>query len=76
MYMWIASNRNITTSYGPRGLTLDYDEKRKVLFYTILINGSESDTRIIEANWKGNMFDMDDYYLGEHINDSPVPMPG
>lgn len=74
-YMWLASTRSLNTHYGSRYLTLDFDEKTKQLVYSHVKGFSDFSLIQVTAAWKNHVFDMDDYFLGEHIDDSPVPMP-
>ena len=75
LYMRLAANRSILINYGSRYLTLDFDEQKKVLFYKQFVNESKGDIRVIESPWKGRLFVVDDYYLGEHLSDADLPMP-
>ena len=73
-YLWVASNKMFATEYGTRYLTITFDETSKILSYTQFLAGNA--TKKIEAKWQNNQFIIDDYYLGEYLNDDPIPMPG
>lgn len=70
-YLRLASNRTIATHYGSRYLNIAFDENSKTISY----KQNSATPKSIEATWKNNQFAIDDYYLGEHLSDKPVPMP-
>lgn len=75
MYLWLASNRGLSTNYGTRYVVIEFDEKRKMIFYRKYLDESKGDIKLIESSWNGNLFEIDDCYLGEYLDDSPMPMP-
>lgn len=75
MYMWLASNRGLSVGYGTKYVTIGFDESRKAIFYRKYVNESKGEIKLVEAIWDGNKFEMDDCYLGDYLDDSPVPMP-
>lgn len=73
-YLWLASNRTLNTQYGSGKISLGLDEKESILFYQRVKSKTDKEMIRVEAKWKKNLFEVDDYYLGEHLDDSPVPM--
>ncbi|MET0393170.1 MAG: hypothetical protein ABW019_08500 [Chitinophagaceae bacterium] len=73
--LWLAANESLIANYGSRYLTIAFDESTKTLSYLQLTDRSGNNTKKIEAKWQNNQFLIDDYYLGEHLNDQPMPMP-
>jgi hypothetical protein len=73
-----AVNHNITSIYGDNFLKsyqIKFDSATQTISYK-QYRKEEKDAPVIEAKWKNNTFVMDDYYIGEHLNDEPMPFPG
>jgi hypothetical protein len=78
IYLRFAVNRNITSIYGEnflRTYQINFDSATQTISYK-QYRKEEKDAPVIEAKWKNNKFVIDDYYLGEHLNDEPMPYPG
>ena len=73
-----AENKNIVSIYGPSFLKkyeIKFDEKSNTISYKeYRIN--DAGFREVKAEWKNKCFEIDDYYIGEHLNDEPMPYPG
>lgn len=74
-YLWLAANSSLIANYESRYLTLAFDEGSKTLSYLQLTDRSGNNTKKIEAKWQNSQFLIDDYYLGEHLHDEPLPIP-
>lgn len=76
-FLRYAENKNIVSIYGSSFLKkyeIQFDEKTKILSYREYRKNEEHVVK--KATWKNNVFVIDDYYIGEHINDEPMPFPG
>lgn len=76
-YLRFAVNKNIMSIYGAsflKNYELQFDEKTKILSYREYRKNEENVVK--EATWKNNAFVIDDYYIGEHLNDESIPFPG
>jgi hypothetical protein len=77
-FLRFAENKNITSLYGSGFLKkyeIQFDEANKTISYK-QYRTNESEAPIIKAVWQNNSFTIDDYYIGEHLNDEPLPFPG
>jgi hypothetical protein len=77
-YLRFAENKNMVSIYGSgffKKYEIQFDEKNKTISYK-QYSINETETREVKSVWKNNCFEMDDYYIGEHLNDEPMPFPG
>ncbi len=71
-YLRLASTRTIFTHmsfFESNKDLLTFDVPSKIISYSI----SPDNTKRITSQWKENRFDIDDYYLGEHLQDKSLP---
>jgi hypothetical protein len=76
-YFTIATTRSFVSNYGKNYLkqfAMQFEAATGNLQYKKFSN-KESDTHLIKAQWRNNMFTIDDYYMGEGSQDTGVPMP-
>ncbi|WP_261511417.1 hypothetical protein [Chryseobacterium paludis] len=76
-YLRFANNKRIKANYPSRyfkNFEIGFDTKTQTIFYKKLNNGPE-DSKKIESKWENKMFTIDDYYVGENLNDQPMPIP-
>ncbi|SMC57170.1 hypothetical protein [Moheibacter sediminis] len=74
-YLRLVSNKTIQNhqSFGfLKQNGIRYNEELKTIVYSI----SEDNLTFKEAKWEGKLFVIDDYYLGDHLPDEPMPFPG
>ena len=77
IYFKFAETKTINSLYSKSFLKkyeIDFDEKTKTISYK-RYNQKESEIKIIAAKWEDNLFKIDDYYIGQDINDEDIPMP-
>jgi hypothetical protein len=77
-YLRFAENKNMVSIYGSgffKKYEIQFDEKNKTISYK-QYGINETETREVKSVWKNNCFEIDDYYIGEHLNDGPMPFPG
>ncbi len=77
LYLHVASNR-IIESMGYTNLkkyTIGYNDTTQTIFYHQYNKTATNNMLKIVAVWKNKLFMIDDYYLGEHIDDKPLPYP-
>lgn len=78
IFLRFAENKNIVSIYGSGFLKkyeIQFDEVNKTISYK-KYHKDENEAPVIKAVWKNNCFVIDDYYLGEDLNDEPMPFPG
>ncbi|MBK1895797.1 hypothetical protein [Chryseobacterium paridis] len=76
-YLRFANSKNIKNTYPIfyfKNYEINFDPKSKMISYKKADRQSENGKKI-ESKWENNSFTIDDYYLGEDLNDQPVPMP-
>lgn len=77
-YLRFAENKHMITGYGESFLKkfeLQFNSASKTISYK-KYRQVESEAPVVKAVWKDNCFVIDDYYLGEDMNDNPIPFPG
>jgi len=77
-FLRFAENKNIASIYGSGFLKkyeIEFDEANKTVSYK-KYRKDENEIPVIKAVWQNNCFMIDDYYLGEDLNDEPMPFPG
>lgn len=77
IYLNFAATRTIINMYGEGFLKkyeLDFNETTKTISYK-KYNKKDSDIAEIKAKWENNLFKMDDYYIGQDLDDRSLPMP-
>src|SRR5690554_1342975 len=78
VYFNFTATRTINAIYG-RGFLkkyeIDFDENTKTISYK-KPNKKDNEIKVIEAKWKNNLFNIDDYYIGQDVHDKDLPMPG
>ncbi len=73
-YLLLVSTRTINShlSYGAlKVIGIKFDPELNTISYKTDQNNSTSNF----AKWENSMFVIDDYYLGEHLMDEPLPFP-
>lgn len=79
MLMKLVSTKTIGSVWGTSSIRNNYglyfDVKSGSLCHKILIKKGGSETRTIRAVWTNNIFEINDYYLGDHLEDSEIPFP-
>lgn len=73
-YLNLLSNKTINShlSFGYlKENGIKFNKELNTISYSIDENNIISST----AKWENTMFIIDDYYLGEHLNDEPLPFP-
>jgi hypothetical protein len=76
-YFTFSETRIIVSLYGVGFLKkyeMQFDTTTKTLSY-IRYNKNESDCKTIKAKWENNSFKIDDYFIGQDIDNRPLPMP-
>lgn len=77
-YLRFAVTHNIASIYGDNFLKtyqIKFDTATQTISYK-QYRKEEKDAPIIQSVWKNNTFSIDDYYIGEHLDDEPMPFPG
>lgn len=78
VYFKFASTKTINSLYGSgffKKYEIDFDEKTKTISYK-KPNKKDNEIKVIEAKWENNLFNIDDYYIGQDVYDKNLPMPG
>ncbi|MBK9422536.1 MAG: hypothetical protein IPP34_08855 [Bacteroidetes bacterium] len=79
MLMKLVSTKTIGSVWGTSSIRnsygLFYDNKSGSLCHKILTKKGGTETKTICAVWTNNMFEINDYYLGDHLDDSDIPFP-
>lgn len=79
MLMKLVSTKTIGSVWGTTSIRNNYglyfDAKSRSLCHKILLKKGGSETRKICAIWNNNIFEINDYYLGDHLEDSEIPYP-
>lgn len=76
-YLRFASSNNIKNNYSLnffKQYEITFEPKTQVISYK-RYNKVLSDVKKIESKWENNSFIIDDYYLGEDVNDRSMPIP-
>lgn len=76
-YLKFAESKTLISKYSIgfiRSYEIDFNEKTKTISYK-KYNKKESDILEIKAKWENGLFKIDDYYLGEDLDDTDEPMP-
>jgi hypothetical protein len=76
-YFKFAQSRTIISKYGEGFLKkyeIDFDVKTKTISYK-RYSQNESEIKVINSKWKSNIFKIDDYYMGQDIDDKDLPIP-
>jgi hypothetical protein len=76
-YLRFAETKTIITMYSTGFLKkyeIDFNEKTKTISYK-KYNKKDSDILGIKAKWENNLFKIDDYYIGQDLDDRDLPMP-
>jgi len=74
-FLRVASNRSMTVGYGKQVEEISFNEETKTISYTQPIGSSKEEHKVIQAQWNREMFALDDYYLGQYLEDEPPPHP-
>lgn len=79
MLMKLVSTKTIGSVWGTTSIRNNYglyfDAKSGSLCHKILLKKGSSETKKICAVWTNNLFEINDYYLGDHLDDSEIPFP-
>jgi len=76
-YFRFAQTRTIISKYGSSFLkkyAIHFDEQTQTISYK-RYHQKETEVKTISARWIKNLFIMDDYYMGQDIDDSEIPFP-
>ncbi len=76
-YFRFAESKTVISLYGPGFLKkyeIQFDEGSKMISYK-RYNKNESGIKTIQAKWENNMFNIDDYYIGQDLEDKDLPIP-
>lgn len=74
-YLRFAENKHIVSGYGESFLKkyeLHFEEATKTVSYKHFPKNNEEEVTV-KSIWQNNSFTIDDYYIGEHLNDQPIP---
>lgn len=74
-YLRFANNRNIQNNYSFRyfkDFEINFDTKTQTISYKKL-NDVAANAKKIESKWENKTFTIDDYYVGENLNDKTMP---
>lgn len=77
IYLEFVETKTIHTHYGTSFLKkyeIDFDEQTKTISYK-RFNRQENESNVIKAKWEHNQFKIDDYYIGQDLQDIAVPRP-
>lgn len=77
LYLHVASNRTIQSmGYSNiKNYDVVFNDTTQTIFYHQYNKTATNKLLKIAATWKNKSFTIDDYYLGEHIDDKPLPYP-
>jgi hypothetical protein len=76
LYFKFSETGTINARYGKDFLKkyeIDYDETTKTISYKIY-NKNASKVKTISAKWENNLFKIDDYFIGQDIDDLGSPI--
>lgn len=76
LYLNFSETGTINARYGKAFLKkyeIDYDETTKTISYK-KYNIKKSEVKTISATWENNLFKIDDYFLGQDLDDLGLPL--